>query len=771
MYKPYNDEHEKEKYHENKPEKANVVNLRKSGESDTSGKEQFKPVVNLRKSDTSDTSDRQEQLQSVVNLRKSDTSNTSGQEQFKPVVNLRKSDTSNTSGKEQFKPVANLRTSNASNTSGKEQFKPVANIKTSNASNTSGQEQFKPVANLRTSNASNTSGQEQFKPVANLRTSNAGDTSGQEQFKPVANLRKSDTSNTSGKEQFKPVANIKTSNASNTSERYGYSNDKRLRKVADSYDFDNRRNIYGEPAVNRGRFPNVADRREEPVANNYGNYEQTKEKSGIVIMLVMIIILLLVAIGVMGGIFIGGKYFRKSENNTGTLDNFQVNNNAQPVPAEVITTVADEFPTADENGVIAFQTGTIINETPEVPEPAPQSEFVLPKINIDPVSVSNDSVKEAYLNIVKNANIVVPDKGFLVDLNGDGINEMILTNSSEMNYIIYYFSGSTIQSCKFGGYHHIDDIRLFKVDGNNGEKYLYYKCEVKYKSSQGYFHLNSHTTLHISINYPENNGAYSADWNIRFSNGETYATGNEPVETFYAQPADCHNKLLSAFSHYKYSIDQNSSYTKLDSLTKDELINALGGAKKVEKPVQKEEKPAQPPAQTYSCNKKGQLNTHGGIVSGYATSYVVNNGASAKIRDSLGNAWHVTAVQYCESRGVFWYELYDTDDGDYYGWVDVNFIDFYSSNSNSNNNTVSQSVQVTPCYLTGQINGTGVAGFTTSYVVNGGAISTVRDTLGDAWHVTAVNTCVSKGIVWYELYDTDDNDYYGWVDGNYIRFY
>ncbi len=27
------------------------------------------------------------------------------------------------------------------------------------------------------------------------------------------------------------------------------------------------------------------------------------------------------------------------------------------------------------------------------------------------------------------------------------------------------------------------------------------------------------------------------------------------------------------------------------------------------------------------------------------------------------------------------------------------------------------------------------------------------------------------GITWYELYDTDDGDYYGWVDGNYINFY
>ncbi len=81
-------------------------------------------------------------------------------------------------------------------------------------------------------------------------------------------------------------------------------------------------------------------------------------------------------------------------------------------------------------------------------------------------------------------------------------------------------------------------------------------------------------------------------------------------------------------------------------------------------------------ASVATCTKYGQINTHGGVVAGFTTSYVVNNGASAHVRDSLGNAWHVTAVNYCYSRGVNWYELYDTDDGDYYGWVDENYIDF-----------------------------------------------------------------------------------------------
>ena len=81
--------------------------------------------------------------------------------------------------------------------------------------------------------------------------------------------------------------------------------------------------------------------------------------------------------------------------------------------------------------------------------------------------------------------------------------------------------------------------------------------------------------------------------------------------------------------------------------------------------------------QVISCNKKGTINASNGEVAGFASSYVVDGGASKLIRKSLDHGWHVTAVNYCNSRGILWYELYDTDDNDYYGWVDANFISFY----------------------------------------------------------------------------------------------
>ncbi|HAJ96907.1 MAG TPA: hypothetical protein DCO72_04145 [Ruminococcus sp.] len=86
----------------------------------------------------------------------------------------------------------------------------------------------------------------------------------------------------------------------------------------------------------------------------------------------------------------------------------------------------------------------------------------------------------------------------------------------------------------------------------------------------------------------------------------------------------------------------------------------------------------------------------------------------------------------------------------------------------------SASVDVYSCYATGEISfGTYdvVAGFTTDYVCNGGDPSKVRSSLGNHWHITAYRWCYSRGVTWYELYDSDDGDYYGWVDSNYIYFY
>ena len=64
----------------------------------------------------------------------------------------------------------------------------------------------------------------------------------------------------------------------------------------------------------------------------------------------------------------------------------------------------------------------------------------------------------------------------------------------------------------------------------------------------------------------------------------------------------------------------------------------------------------------------------------------------------------------------------------------------------------------------GEVNGTGVYGYTTNYVCYGGTKET-QHKVEDGWHITAKNMYYSYNITWYECWDTDDGDYYGWIDG------
>lgn len=53
---------------------------------------------------------------------------------------------------------------------------------------------------------------------------------------------------------------------------------------------------------------------------------------------------------------------------------------------------------------------------------------------------------------------------------------------------------------------------------------------------------------------------------------------------------------------------------------------------------------------------------------------------------------------------------------------------------------------------------------------DGGAELYVRKDLTDGWRIKAVNEYYD-GYYWYELYDADDGDYYGWVSAEVINFY
>ena len=76
----------------------------------------------------------------------------------------------------------------------------------------------------------------------------------------------------------------------------------------------------------------------------------------------------------------------------------------------------------------------------------------------------------------------------------------------------------------------------------------------------------------------------------------------------------------------------------------------------------------------YSCNETGIIRTYGETVPGFASSYILEGGAIAKVRQSLGDGWHIKSGRWCYSKNTTWYELYDAWDGDYYGWVAENYL-------------------------------------------------------------------------------------------------
>lgn len=154
-------------------------------------------------------------------------------------------------------------------------------------------------------------------------------------------------------------------------------------------------------------------------------------------------------------------------------------------------------------------------------------------------------------------------------------------------------------------------------------------------------------------------------------------------------------------------------------------------------------------------------------VYGYTTGYVCHGG-SKEIQHKVQNGWHVTLKNHHYSYGIDWYECYDTDDGDYYGWIDDAFIYVYGTGYPKEETVVIESFEIEPRLA--EVDGNGVYGYTSDYVLYGGSQESERK-VQDGWHITAYTMARSHGVLWYQCWDTDDGDYYGWIDSKYIDFY
>ncbi len=169
---------------------------------------------------------------------------------------------------------------------------------------------------------------------------------------------------------------------------------------------------------------------------------------------------------------------------------------------------------------------------------------------------------------------------------------------------------------------------------------------------------------------------------------------------------------------------------------------------------------------------KGEINAWAGDVDGYTTDYM-RGGPMEKQRD-VQDGWHITATMKYYKYGVTWYYCVDTDDGDYYGWIDGQYLTFYSGASDPNWQPMPRESAATydVAQRRGEVyapNGS-VYGYTTDYVVYSQEQET-QHKVQHTWHITAYTTCYAHGVTWYECWDTDDGDYYGWIDEQFLRFY
>lgn len=95
-------------------------------------------------------------------------------------------------------------------------------------------------------------------------------------------------------------------------------------------------------------------------------------------------------------------------------------------------------------------------------------------------------------------------------------------------------------------------------------------------------------------------------------------------------------------------------------------------------------------------------------------------------------------------------------------------MSFYVNNSSSGSSPVTIT-SISP--RKGQVAGNGVYGYASSYACYSDGAQATQHKVENTWHITAKNTCYSHGVTWYECWDTDDGDYYGWIDANYLSFY
>ena len=293
-------------------------------------------------------------------------------------------------------------------------------------------------------------------------------------------------------------------------------------------------------------------------------------------------------------------------------------------------------------------------------------------------SVSSfDEISETTIKNTENANIETETSNITTAATTETITESTTEKSEDIiiqdNEKVYAALNQTLNNFYVeGGEFRNTEYALIDVN-NDGISELF----IRYESLAGYS-----IKIFVYDNFMFN------DINIRL-NDIKISFSEKMIQDIGYEGATCYtfyrltdSNQLDFITELKYYAQQ---YYWDDTIIKDyEYNNALASFDKFEWIIP-EFIPFTPlnkvaVVDVYPCDDFGVINTHGLGVAGFATSYVVDGGEVKEVRHRLGD-WHIKAINWCYSKDVLWYELYDAEDGDYYGWVDTEYIDFSPSNS------------------------------------------------------------------------------------------
>ena len=481
--------------------------------------------------------------------------------------------------------------------------------------------------------------------------------------------------------------------------------------------------------------------------SDFQRYQEPKKSNAIAILLAVIVILLL-GIAVIGVLFL-----LKGRKTEPAIDSSV---------SAVVTTESNE----DKTTTVAETEDT----TTESDEKEATEESAADKKSSQIVAgLSKEEVYSKYLEVINGMEFIPPHRGFLTDLNSDGINEMIIPDVSDMTYKLYYCDGSSVKSHSFGGFMALDNFEMYNVDGDNGKKYVYYRDNYSYKSSQGYFSMDDMSEIDIFLNF-SSAGSGTADWKISYNGTEKFAEGTDNVSKVYGETKNCYANILESFKKYGFGISDSSKYNSIEGLYYDDLVKKLGGnvsvattkaaAPKAKIIASLVEEPALQGVTVY-------LVVTGDYSSYSYKKYEYDPGGSYSTNEGTSSAGklEITAFSGGVSKVVVDVTPYNSDGiaGD---TVSATYVP--GSGGSSNNKTVTSCTKYGTIYSP---SGNKVDGLTRSYLIDGGAATYERHDLTHGWHVTAVNQYFDGSSYWYELYDSDDGDYYGWVAAGNISFY